>query len=376
MLIPSDAEVDRAMQEPATGSQSMSVGRTAGYVPIYHPSVTSASQASQVPVVAGEERGGIDIQMLLVPSGRVEGTVTFPEGELPRNIQLSMTAGGDEGLRGIDGFRSGRPDAKGQFQFGGLPPGDYLVAARANLPGGGSESILWATANVTVTGDGAVSVPLELRRGFRVTGRVQFDGAKPPTDLRGWRVGLGPVQGRNEVSLGVTAAEVQPDATFTIAGVPSGRYRVQTFPPSSMLDQWQLRSVSADGRNVLDDPIEIHGDLQGMTVVYTDRIANLSGGLLEASGAAPSEYHVILFSADRALWLPQSPRIQAVRVATDGRYTFKRVPPGSYFVAPVLDVEPGEWFDPSFLQRLAAGAVPLTLAEGEQKVQDLAAGKR
>ena len=372
LLLPSDADVDRALQEPATGSQPMGVGRPAGYVPVYHPAATSIAQASQVEVAAGTERSGIDIQLLMVPTGRVEGTVTYPDGELPRNIQLSMTAAGDDGLRGLDGFRSGRPEANGRFQFGGLAPADYLVTARANLPGGGPDAVLWATASVAVTGDGTVQVPLELRRGFTVTGRVHFDGTKaPPVDMRGWRIGLGPVLGRNEISLGVNAAEVQPDGTFTVTGVPSGRFRVQPMTPSPLADEWQPRSIAADGRNLLDEPLEVHSDIQGMTVVYTDRIPTLSGRLQELAGAELPDYYVILFPADRALWVPQSPRIQAVRAGTDSRFTFKRVLPGSYLLAATLDVEPGEWMDPSFLQRLSPAAIPVLLVEGEPKVQDL-----
>jgi hypothetical protein len=37
----------------------------------------------------------------------------------------------------------------------------------------------------------------------------------------------------------------------------------------------------------------------------------------------------------------------------------------------MLDVETGEWSDPSFLQRIAASGVRVTVADGEQKVQDL-----
>ena len=378
ILLPADADVDRAMQEPATGKQSIGVGRPAGYVPVYHPSVTSVAQATPVDVGAGDERTGVDIQMVMVPSGRVEGTVTYPEGELPRTIQLSMTAASDESFQGLEGFRSSRPEPNGRYQFGGLPPGDYLVTARANAPGGGADSILWATANVTVTGDTTVSAPLELRRGFKVNGRVTFEGAvKPPADLRGWRVGLSPVVGRNEVSLGVTAAELEADGSFTIHGVTPGRFRIQPSAPAAAGSEWLATSITVNGRNVRDDPIEVHGDIAGVTIGFSDRVPTLSGKLLDAAaGAAPSEYYVILFPAERALWTPQSQRIQAVRVATDGQYRFRRVFPGAYLVASTLDVEQGEWMDPAFLQRVAAGAVPVTLADGEQKVQDLTAGKR
>jgi hypothetical protein len=40
----------------------------------------------------------------------------------------------------------------------------------------------------------------------------------------------------------------------------------------------------------------------------------------------------------------------------------------------VDDVEPGEWFSPAFLQRLAPAAVRVTIGDGEQKVQDLQVG--
>ena len=379
ILLPTDADVDRALQEPATGKEPVGVGRPAGYVPIYYPNVTTVTQATPIDVAAGGERTGVDIHMLMVPSGRVEGTVTYPEGELPRTIQVSMTAVGDEGIRGLEGFRAGRPDPSGRYRFGGLPPGDYLVTARANLAGGGADSVLWATANATVTGDGTVSAPLELRRGFKISGSVKFDGAdKAPADMRGWRVGLSPVVGGNEVSLGVTAAELQADGSFTIAGVTPGRFRVQPTPMSlSSTNDWLPTSIVVNGRNVLDEPIEIHGDIAGVTIGFTDRVPTLSGKLLDAAaGPAPSEFYVILFPAERALWTPQSPRIQAVRVATDGQYRFRRVFPGSYLLATTLDVEQGEWMDPSFLQRMSTGAVPVTVADGEQKVQDLTAGKR
>ena len=44
--------------------------------------------------------------------------------------------------------------------------------------------------------------------------------------------------------------------------------------------------------------------------------------------------------------------------------------------AAVADVEPGEWLDPVVLERLAKAAMLFTLADGEQKVQDLKLGAR
>jgi len=82
----------------------------------------------------------------------------------------------------------------------------------------------------------------------------------------------------------------------------------------------------------------------------------------------------VLFPTTSALWLPQSRRIQGVRPAADGAFTFPGLPPGDYLLAAIDDVEPGEWFDPAFLQRLLPTAMKLTIAEGEQKVQDIRLG--
>lgn len=66
------------------------------------------------------------------------------------------------------------------------------------------------------------------------------------------------------------------------------------------------------------------------------------------------------------MWGPQSRRIASIR-----RYTFRAIPPGEYFVAAVDDVEQDEWFDPAFLQALVEASIKVTIAEGEQKTQDL-----
>jgi hypothetical protein len=75
-----------------------------------------------------------------------------------------------------------------------------------------------------------------------------------------------------------------------------------------------------------------------------------------------------------ALWVAPSRRIQGVRPSADGAYVIHNLPAGSYLVAAVDDVEPGEWFDPAFLQRLVPVAMKVAIADGEQKVQAIRLG--
>ena len=107
---------------------------------------------------------------------------------------------------------------------------------------------------------------------------------------------------------------------------------------------------------------------------FTDRQAQLDGKVQNASGAPVPDVFVILFAADPDGWYAQSRRIRSLRPSTDGTYSFKSLPSGDYLVAAVDDVEPGEWFDPAFLQRLLPAATKITIAEGEKKVQNVRVG--
>ena len=373
----SEADVNRALQDTTATSTDGRLGRPVGYTPIYFPNVTAPEQASTIPVAAGDERTGIDMQLALVASGRVEGVVSYVGGALPPTVQVTLvSANRGAAVSSMDGLRMTRAGAGGTFQFGSLPPGEYVVAVRANAPGDKTgQSALWATERVFVDGGNSPTVTLELRPGFTVTGRVEFETAATPPDPRGWRIGLGAAA--TEVTLGVNGAELKADGTFTIAGVTPGRYRLQpTAPGSAVNDRWMPKLATLANRDVLDDPIDLNSDVSGISVVLTDRISQIGGTLQDASGAPASDYHIIVFPSDRALWVPQSRRIHAVRPAANGSYVVKRLPPGEYLLAAVIDVEPGEWTDPAFLERMAAAAMKFTMAEGEQKVQDLKLGAR
>ena len=111
------------------------------------------------------------------------------------------------------------------------------------------------------------------------------------------------------------------------------------------------------------------------TITFTDRLAQVSGTMRDGpAGGASRTTPSWLFPAEPSLWVPQSRRIQGVRPAADGAYLVRNLPSGNYLIAAVTDVEPGEWFDPAFLQRLVPAAVRITIADGEQKMQDVRTG--
>jgi hypothetical protein len=80
---------------------------------------------------------------------------------------------------------------------------------------------------------------------------------------------------------------------------------------------------------------------------------------------------VIAFPSDERLWPAGERRVRAATLGADGKFLFDDLRPGSYLVALTESVEPDEWLDPEFLRKLLAAAIPVAVAEGEKKVQDL-----
>ena len=101
------------------------------------------------------------------------------------------------------------------------------------------------------------------------------------------------------------------------------------------------------------------------------RPSELSGTLLDSAGEPSPAHWVVVFSTDRTFWRPGSRRIAGMRTGA-GTFAFANLPPGDYFVAALADVEAGQWFDPAFLQELAATSpMRITIGEGEKKALDL-----
>jgi protocatechuate 3,4-dioxygenase beta subunit len=364
-----------------------------GYAPIYYPGTTSPSSAVTVSVGPGEEKGNIDFQYQVVPIARVEGIVASPVSQaLPQNIQINLINTGF----GIPGLSPGsaRADREGTFRIPNVPPGQYTIVARATIntgqeggpPGRGggpvgrgmnvtpaAEAIrMWATADVTVDGRNVSNIVLTLQPGQTLSGRVAFEGTtQAPADLTKLRVSVTPVTAPGTSGEVITPAAGRVDASgrFTIASVIPGRYRLS----SSGTGNWFVGSSVVDGQDSLDFPIDVKPgqNVSGAVITFVDRQSELTGSIVDERGRPVSDYTLIVYPTDQRFWTPQSRRIQSARPATDGRYSFRNLPGGEYRIAPVLDPEPGSWFDPAFLQQLDNTALRVLIGDGEKKEQNL-----
>jgi hypothetical protein len=351
-------------------------GPAVDYAPVFYPGVLSQASASTISVKEGEERAGVDVVLEMTPTAKITGTVVWRDGTLPPTVQVSVVA--HDTIPGIpfSGFGTARVDRNGKFISAGLSPGDYTIAVRVGAsPGGGrggalspAASVLFGATTVTVNGSD-VDAMVALESGATVSGRLIFEGStlKPPPDLSKIRVTLTAVRSKTP-SLGVPAVNADGTGTFTFSGVTPGRYRLSALGVGG----WQLRSAIVQGRDTLDEPFEItNEDVRSAEIRFTDLPTEISGDLRDAAGHPAPEYFIIVFPADKTYWTPQSRRIQSTRPASDGQFHVQNLPPGEYRIGAVTDVEPGEWYDPSFLAQLVDASTTITLAEGEKKVQSL-----
>ena len=379
------ADVDRALQivsSPATPATLTFSTPHQGFAPVYFPGSTEFAGAQPIALTLGQERGGVDIRLQLVRTARIDGMLSSSDGRPVTGISVMATPITDASSLDLFSPATVSPapaDPQGRFGFAAVPPGRYTLSARMPAAPGSQAGQLWAVADVAVAGSDQ-NVALMLQPGMTVSGKVVFSGATaPPANLSGLRVSMPSAlripSGFFSDPLGVTAALVNPDGTFTLTGVPPGTYKLAMTVPGQIAG-WSLRSAVVKGVDSLDIPFVVGAgqSIDNVVVTFTDRPTELSGTLQAGNNEPTADYFIVVFAADRALWLPSARRNVVARPATSGRYVVRNLPPGEYLVVAVTDVEQGDWWDPTFLDRLAPLAARITLAEAEKKTLDLKIG--
>jgi len=403
LRLTTDQSVQSALQAGRGGSAEIVEGPPMTFAPVFYPGTTSISSATPITVAAGEERLGIDMQLQLVPTARIEGVVVNPDGSPAPGAQLSVVGtepiGNNEmsAMSNLAAMFGNRPRPDGSFSIPGIAPGQYTVVARTGsigrmptapgapaAPATGAPPAMWATSEVIVSGQDINGLRLQLEPGVTVSGRVAFESAgNAPPDPSAMRITLSPILTGGAVA--PVAQPVQPDAqgNFSVSNVTPGRYRFTATPSAARgagpgavqpsLSGWALKSAAVKGRETLDAGLDVRpGDgVTDVILTLTNHPTTVSGVLQDGSGRPAPDYFIILYSADRAFWTPPSRRVVMAHPGSDGRFAFRNVPAGDYLLAAATDVDQGEWMDPAFLSQFVPASIRISVAEGETKTQDI-----
>jgi hypothetical protein len=345
------------------------------YAPVFFPGYASPEFAVPIRLRPSEERNGIDFTVQLTRMATIEGLLI---GEDASTAALFFNTVGVQlpSLMGVTpAFTSQMAPGGRTFKYSGVTPGHYTITAHVR-------NATWARADVVVTGNDVSGVTMALQPAFRMTGHAVFKGSRltPPDNLAALSLRLIAANGLGQSSAGYTRmgnpvippAVVQPDGRFEMTGVLPETYRLTASVPGA--PGWWLRSAVVDGRDLLDTMVQVTGDITNAVLTFSDERASLSGRLVTSAGPPPAPYFIVVFPADRSLWLPLARRIMSTRADTTGAWILRDVPPGEYLLAALTDLAPDELWDPTFLEQLLPNSAKVTVNDGENRVQDLRIG--
>jgi hypothetical protein len=357
----------------STGLSPEPAGRVA-FAPVFYPGTTSPSQARLVTLGPGEERTAIDFEIDYVPVARISGTVVAAAGGTRAYVRLVPDP--HETVLGQNAFRGITTEADGAFAFDSVPPGRYVLAARASSDGSmplrydGSTS-LWASTELLVDGQDIANVTLTPIPGITLEGRLVFEGKRPLPGLAEFRMVGVPWSSRTSPG-GSPVAEVTGDGHFRMYGTPPGIYWPDfTFGIRSPIGSWWLKSIVIDGRDTLDGPLTLNASTTGATVTFADTASELRGRVAFATGEPAANCTVVVFPVERSSWFFNSRRIAAVPLDGQGRYAIRNLPAGDYLIVARPDLDQFEWFNPATLEQLAGSAAKLTIRGDEAVTYDI-----
>jgi len=366
------------LMPPAPGAD----GRLRIFQRAFFRAASSTSAAEFVRLTSGEERTGVDLQLRLVPTVRVSGTVSDASGPV-RGIGIALTPAGADQLAFASGsvsdIVSTLTDPSGAFRFPAVPPGAYQLrvlkvppvptASPIEMPAGPT---LWAAMPLTVSSADVDGLSLTLRTGLRLAGRIVFDGPSPPptaAEIRTLTIALVPTgdQLRQPLAPGRAGA----DGRFSTLGYPAGWYLASVSAPNQT---WTLASVTSQGRDVSAAPLNLTDADVDAIITFTDHPPTLSGTVHAESGALDPGATVVVFPANYESWIATgaSARMgRETRVDMSGAFHVRGLPPGDYFAVALRDEDAGNWSDLKTLAALARAATRVTIGASESRSVEL-----
>jgi carboxypeptidase family protein len=351
---------------PGRGGVAADDEDSMAYAPTYYPGVPNVNDAKAVTVGLSQELLDIRFNMQLVRAAHINGHVTNPDGSdvSSGNVNLLNEAGPGRGQIGVN--YGSRIDWDGSFSIANVPPGRYILRAR----GTDSETPQYAAQPLSVNGQDVDDLTVILTPGAQINGTVTLlPGSSSAPEITNIRITAPSTD--QDTPGPQPSARVEKDGKFTLDGIPAG---VHLIRPSGNTRGWTLKSVTLNGRDIIDTPISLRSgeSVGGVSIVFTDQLTEINGAVTDDHGVPVPDYTVLAFTTDASLWRPLSRQIMTARPDQTGKFKIRGLPPGDYYLTTVDPAEQGEWFEPAYLDEHRAGAVRLSLSDGDSKTHDFA----
>jgi hypothetical protein len=380
--VPDAADVRRAFGGAFAQPMTPSPVQRSGYSPVFYPSAPDVAGAMPVTLEIGKERLDVDIQLGLVPTGSIAGTVgsMFPLD--PNSVRVTLVPMATGALFGASRTVTSKG---GGFVFPDVIAGAYTIVARGAAPSRASgtlfapspsprlDTTLYAVQEFRATGtDDTVS--LDLLRAGSVSGSVHVEEKATLTeeDFRSMQIQLVSADGRPWLTIPYTIPNGAHE--FAINGVPPGRYHLVCSAPRMSSTGWFVESAKLGDDDLLDTMIDLRAgvDLPDIRIQLTDKPTQLSGTIRTPEARPVTSAVLVVFSKDRLFWTRLSRRVVKTPVDSNGAFSVKGLPAGDYYLVALTDFDPtDDFYASTTLDQWLSSAVSVTLVTGQSTTQDL-----
>lgn len=336
----------------------------------YFPNAPDPSTAQRVTVATGRETGPVIITLVSTRLSRVRGRALMSDGQPFVNASVRVTVNDDGGTRTHSGSTTA---GDGSFEVRSLPPGTFHLSIVPMGSNSGEDGEI-ARATLTVNGDDIDGLLLVAGRTGVVRGRITTDDGSPIVTT-GMTVSPTPPTPTERVGF-MPPGRVREDQTFEIKGLYGPQlFRAYTPPQQSPGSApWMLKSVMLNNADIIDKPLDFQPGMviEGVELVFTQKAAELSGNVTISGRATFDDTLVVLFPNDETLWRDSTRFVRAARPDKDGTYRFRMIPAhDDYLLVTAVGLEPGQYMDPDFLRGVRDGALRVSLADAEKKIQNI-----
>jgi protocatechuate 3,4-dioxygenase beta subunit len=326
-VISRNPQTDTALNEQFAGTEST-------FVPTFYPNSFDDAHAIPIKVEAGTELRAIDLTMTRLRAVHVRGQIIDGlTGQPVPGARVSVRLK-QEGWANLGSVMSVMSGLAGDFDLRRVAPGTNSFSVVMTLSGGRQASNY---TDVQV-GDRDISdLRLVLQSPTSISGRLLFENGEP----RNGALSFSDMNG----TVGYGAA-VMPNGDFNLVAISPGVFRVSLngFP-----DNFFIRSAVSGSRDVLREGLDTTaGPSEALEIRVASTAGLVQGNVTDdRSNPATGVQVVLIPAADRAL------RPDLFRNSmTDqlGHFSIRGVPPGGYKLFAWLDIEPGIYHDPGFLE--------------------------
>jgi hypothetical protein len=321
------------------------------YPAVYHPGTTDIDTATALDVPAGATVSANNLALARVQPRSVRG-------------RLSLEGGGDQPLPPLrvgliplrDGTNTTVPDGQltaAEFRLSRVPPGRYYVVAQTTS---NAVTRMGGFVEIEVGDRDLENVVLRLTRAGTVTGRVRIDGR--PVAASDARILVQLVGGVGFGGIG--AQPVQPDGTFSIAGILPNTYRLRVL--QSGRTPW-VRSARFGADDVTYGPFRVDA-FQSARDIQID--ISTATGVLEALVVDQDQRPVagaLVVAVPDAARRSRSALFRTAATDAQGRIRLEDVVPGEYRLFATTAIDGPAWQDPAVIRRFETRGELVRLAE-------------